>query len=430
LSVDSIKPKLFEWKDKRTFMLGFAFAAAMTIATLGLIGWFSIANLEESVTGYGQITPIAKVRRVMSPLDGVVVKLNVQEDSVVKAGQVLMELNPEITDAEGSELKEQLSYLNDEVKALQAARGEGRFDGKTSFGRLQSDWLDSVKKSYESKLASAKLQVNKSDHLYKESRASLKQTQDLLQNEEDSFQHYKSLYQKGGIAKKDVDDKEKEVIEVRARIGALEETVKARKAELEQSEESLSEIKHDYNKELLEKIADNQKEINHIRGGISKNQISQKRQIILAPVDGTVNEQSVKGLGEVISAGQVLVSLVPDDSEVFAEVKVANRDLSYVHINQKAALRIDAFPYNQFGRLEGTITAISPSTSQDKDGNPYYLVRIKPEKSLMSKAGVNYQLKSGMTLRADIITRKKNIVSVFTEPMQEEIDKAFRDPVI
>ncbi|MDX1919721.1 MAG: HlyD family type I secretion periplasmic adaptor subunit [Candidatus Caenarcaniphilales bacterium] len=439
-----IKPKLFQWQDKKTFVLGFTFASAILVSVVGFILWLNFANLEESITGYGQIIPTEKVRRVMAPLDGIVTKVYVAEDSAVKAGQVIMELNPEITNAEEDELKGQLSFLSDEVSALKAARGTPEIiDSKnkknlhglpslsdSSYGRLQSDWLVSAKKAYEAKLSSANLQIEKAKHLHLESLANLRETENLLANEESSFERYQSIYSKGGIPKKELDDKERQVIEVRARVAGLKETVKVRKAELEQSQQSIKEISNDYQKELVEKISENQKEINHISGGLNKNEISKRRQLIVAPIDGTINEQTVKGPGEVVAAGQVLVSVVPADSDNFAEVKISNRDLAYVHLNQRAALRIDAFPYNQFGRLEGNIIGISPSTSQDKEGNPYYLVRIKPDKNLMNKGRVKYPLKSGMTLRADIITRQKNIVSIFMEPMKEEVDKAFRDPII
>ncbi|WP_241364842.1 hypothetical protein, partial [Escherichia coli] len=74
------------------------------------------------------------------------------------------------------------------------------------------------------------------------------------------------------------------------------------------------------------------------------------------------------------------------------------------------------------------ITAISPSSIIDKEGHPFFSVRIKPEKKQLVKDGKIYPLKSGMTVSADIITREKNILSFFTEPFHSHIDKAFRDP--
>jgi len=139
-----------------------------------------------------------------------------------------------------------------------------------------------------------------------------------------------------------------------------------------------------------------------------------KHLVIKAPIDGIVNEQVVKGAGEVVNQGEVLLSLVPKNTKMIAEVKVTNKDLAYIHPGQRTALRIDALPYTKFGRLFGKVIAISPSTQQDKEGKIFYIIRIKPDKdSMTSEAGVNYPLRAGMTLTADIITREKKYTQLF-----------------
>lgn len=114
---------------------------------------------------------------------------------------------------------------------------------------------------------------------------------------------------------------------------------------------------------------------------------------------------------------------------MLAEVKVTNKDLAYIHLNQRASLLLDAFPYQRFGKLYGKVMAISPSSMEDDEGNTFYVVRIKPDQFyLESKDGERHNLRSGMTVTADIITRDKNILSIFTEPLQLKLDRAFRDP--
>ena len=154
-----------------------------------------------------------------------------------------------------------------------------------------------------------------------------------------------------------------------------------------------------------------------------------KREIIVAPISGTINEQSVHGHSEVVMAGAPLITIVPDDAGMVAEVKVANRDLSYIQIGQKVALRMEAFPYQQFGRLWGKVVTISPGSHTDSEGNPYFMVKIQPDRTVFKdEQGKIYRMRSGMTVTADIVTRDKRILNFFTESMHERLDNAFREP--
>ena len=67
--------------------------------------------------------------------------------------------------------------------------------------------------------------------------------------------------------------------------------------------------------------------------------------MILSPIDGTVHQQSVHGSTDVVKAGEALISIVPDDVRLVAEIKVTNQDLSYIQRGQKAAMRLDAYPF-------------------------------------------------------------------------------------
>ena len=160
-----------------------------------------------------------------------------------------------------------------------------------------------------------------------------------------------------------------------------------------------------------------------------KTDIVTKRHKLVAPVDGVVHELIVKGNGETVEGGDTLLTIVPDGSNVIAEIQVTNRELSYLYEGQKTLLRLDAMPYQKFGKLNGVIMSISPSTVKNQDEIPVYIVRVKPEKQfLYSNKGEKHYLQSGMTVAADFITRNKSIIDFIIEPLNFQFDRAFRDP--
>ncbi len=176
-------------------------------------------------------------------------------------------------------------------------------------------------------------------------------------------------------------------------------------------------------------------------GDHAKSQLALTQHKIESPVDGVILEQSIRGVGDVVKASQPLFSIVPKEDGLIAELRVTNRDLAYLHTRQRVAMRLDALPYTVWGRLHGTILSISPSTHLPSSPSntptatipaaqqPYYTIRVKPEQLFMtSRHGRTEPLRSGMTLSADIITRKKSLWSFFLEPIQGQVDAAFREP--
>lgn len=422
--------------QRKAFILscGFLLLLVMGLTALGL--WFWYGSLEESVPGIGEMAPEGKIRRVMSPLNGMVVKVYAQEDQQVRAGQVLIELDPEPAEVETEGLDRQLSLLQAQEKALQAASslsGDTRPPEATIPDATQNAWLDATWQAYRAQKAEVKMQIAKLQHNLNEAIRQKKQVQDVLKTSELLFVRYQKLYEEGGIPEKELQEYEQQVLHQRGQLAVLDESAKAARAELEQAKLRPEELRGNYQKEILFRLSEVQRQIAQLQSETQKTQLTMRRQYIKAPLDGIIHEQTVRGPGDVAVVGQALLSIVPSDAGMVAEVKVANRDLAYIHLNQRAALRLDAFPYQKFGRLYGTVESISPSTQQRSSTEsepevPYYIIKIRPDKSSMSAEGVTYPFRSGMTLTADIITRKKNILSFFTEPINLHLDRAFRDP--
>lgn len=432
------------WPQKRVLLLSFGFFLAVAIGLMALGVWAWVGNLEESVPGIGQLVPEGKLRRVMSPIHGMVVKVHVHENQVVKAGQVLVELDPQATEIEESAFETQLAQLEEEANALWAASASHNAPvAGQSFGTIQRAWIDASRQAYEAQSTEASMTIAESKHRYQEAVERAKQAKTVLATSEQLLAKYRALYEEGGLAEKDLQEYEQKVEQQRGELAALNEAVQAAKVDMDQARQKPQQVVGTYQKELFDRLAEHERTMSRLRHEIEKSKLTKKHQFIVAPIDGIVNEQVVRGPGDVVAPGQVLISLVPSNAKLVAEVRVSNRDLSYIHLKQRAALRLDAFPYQTFGRLFGVVEAISPysqnqqplaeSTGTPKPSVPgeqqYYVLTIRPEKLTMSDGrGRTLPMRPGMTLTADIITREKNILSFFTEPIQAQWDKAWRDP--
>jgi HlyD family type I secretion membrane fusion protein len=413
----------------KVYFLSFCLITVPILLLAALFYWAEESKIEESISGTGQLMPEGSIRIVMAPIPGVVKKVYVKKNDKIKAGQVLLEMDPEQSLLEGQNIQEQVAFLKDEFVTLQAAF-QGTQPSYLQASLDQKAWLLQSQQAFSSELAQARHQIEESKHAVSEIKAQIYHTENLLASLQEQQERYHNLYKEDGIPLVEVRNFDDKVAKVQGELASLKETYKVRQAELGKVSKKPSELIGSYNQELLRELAEHKKSIAQLNSNRDLNRFTQKRLFIRAPIDGIIHEQSIYGPGDIVtSPNEKLFSIVPANAKLVAEVKVSNRDLSYIQLDQKAALRLDAMPYQQFGRLYGTVMTISPSTLLDPSGNPFYLVRILPDKSwLADYTGKHHTLRSGMTVMADIITREKSILSFFTDPIQAQLDAAFRDP--
>jgi len=420
--------KKYHIHSKKPFWLSFGLIFLLFLGFVGLGVWFWYGQLEESVPGAGQVIPEGKIRRVMSPINGEVVKLFVEENQRVKAGQPLLELDPQLNQIEQSGVKEQLALFKQEANALAQALSNSK-TGNFLGNSIQGAWVNATRQAFQSQIESSKMQIAKTSYQYRESVERYHQVKISLDAAEKMLRQYQELYKEEGIPEKDLREYEQKVLDLRGQFAALSQEVEARKIEYEQSKQQPIEIIGNYQKELLGKLVDYQKNIAQLHTDMEKTNYTGKHQVIKAPIDGIINEQAIHGIGETVSAGEPLISLVPANSKLIIEARVLNQEMAYIHPGQMVSLRLDALPYQHFGKLHGKVISISPSTQQDKDGKAFYVVHVKPDKTVLTEfTGKKYPILSGMTVSVDFITRKKNILRFFSDPIEYHLDRAFRDP--
>ncbi len=425
--------------QKKAFLLGFAFVLSLMVGFVVFGAWLWYGSIDESVPGAGQIVPERRLRRIMAPMAGMVAKVYVQENQKVRAGEKLIELDPEPAAVQAEGIEEQIGLIAAEIQVLKAAALSHTISAPVN--DVSQAWLAAALEAYNAQRAEAKQQIERFWHDYQEALAQVDSTRQVLKTSEKLLLQYRALYHDGGLAEKDLREYEQTVERERGQLSTNLEAVKTAKATYDQAKERPALLAGTFRRDILSRLSELQVTLAQLKAQSGVSRLSIKHEVIKAPISGIVNEQIVRGPGDVVTQGQTLLSLVPLNSKMLAEVRVTNRDLSYIHLGQRALLRLDAFPYQHFGKLYGVVESISPSTQSPSNvpasqaepndvqqQQPYFVVTIRPERYELEHEGHAYPLRSGMSVSADIITRQKNIISFFTEPVQLHFEKAFKDP--
>jgi HlyD family secretion protein len=177
--------------------------------------------------------------------------------------------------------------------------------------------------------------------------------------------------------------------------------------------------------QLTKNIVENDKKLNELQSQISRAQVTLKYQSIKAPVDGMVFDLKATP-GYVTPPNQTvpLLKIVPKDFLV-AEVNVTNKDIGFVREGMKSEVRIDSFPYSEFGDIKGKVESIGSDALPPNEVDRFYRfpVRISLDTQYLKTQNRTIPLQSGMSVTANIKVReKRTVMSLFTELFTQKIE--------
>ncbi|MBP2623295.1 HlyD family efflux transporter periplasmic adaptor subunit [Streptococcus oricebi] len=145
---------------------------------------------------------------------------------------------------------------------------------------------------------------------------------------------------------------------------------------------------------------------------------------ITAPTKGTVASLGVNHVGQVIGAGSNLASLVPSGSELIFESQVADKDRADIKVGMKAVVKLQAYPYSDYGTIPAKVTYISPTAFQVKGKGAVYQVRVAVDQSHMHQG---IELISGLSGTVEIRTGKRTVLDYFLDPIRDGLDKSLKE---
>ena len=139
---------------------------------------------------------------------------------------------------------------------------------------------------------------------------------------------------------------------------------------------------------------------------------------IVAPFDGVVTLQDIWGPGQHVEVGDVLASVVPDMmTDVKGRMKVSSVGFGRIEMGQTVNVRLNGFPYIEFGILKGMISRISPVPEIMPDGSISYNVEVSFPDGLVSTYHKTFPFIQDMDGEAEIITRDQRLIEQFIEPI-------------
>jgi membrane fusion protein, adhesin transport system len=148
-----------------------------------------------------------------------------------------------------------------------------------------------------------------------------------------------------------------------------------------------------------------------------------------APVAGTVNRVLAATVGGTIRPGEPLVEIVPAGDRLVIEALVKPADIAFVHVGQKAFVKLSAYDYSVYGGLEGEVERIAPdATVNERTGESHFIVRVTTQATaLHTQDGGRLPISAGMQAEVDMLGHKRSVLSYLLTPVSKLHDNAFRE---
>ena len=442
--------------------------------------WSFFGRLDVNAVAPGKLEPTGRVK-VIQPLDpGKVAAIQVENGQSVKAGDLLLELDPAEAAADERAAREALQAGLSEIArrrlAIDAARAAQRESaengaplpalealaanpqGKIDWGAPLPDGVqareESVLSADSSQLADALRALDKQ----------IAQKQATLQRLRMSIAFQTALID---TLTERVDTRQQAIdLKVGTKINlydAKEELQRSQSSlasdqgQLIETDAAIGELQSEKTKALSQFIAENEnkaeeasRKADEARQALAKATARLASTKLYAPIDGVVQQLSVTTFGQVVGAGQQLATVTPTDGALQVEALVANMDIGFVRVGQDVAVKLDAFPFTRFGALHGKVVAIAAAAVDEQQakrslanattpGNApdssapgqaqsfVFPVTVAIDETAMRVDGATIPLTPGMTATVDIKTESRRVIDYLLSPLARTMSEAMTE---
>jgi len=449
------------------------------VVTFGFT-WACLAKVEEAVPATGELKPQGAVQEIQPPVAGKVVEVLVEDGDRVSKGELLVRLDPTASEsdltslaqvqkslvAENQFYRSQLSgapvpsavelaqlKIPPEVLALTSSRltiiEENQLygslltgDASTSLDPLQRIRLGELRNEATSRIAASELEVEQLRRQLNQTQQQIVTAQETFNIEQGILEQIAPLVEEGALADIQLQQQRVETLNRQSELTRLQQEERVIAASIAQAEQQRNNTVSASRSDILNRIAENNKRLAEIDGELNKRIVENDKRLaeingqlqqtelqlsyqeLRSPIDGVVFDLQAQADGFVTAnPNEPVLKVVPGDALV-AEVFITNQDIGFVEVGMPVDVRIDTFPFSEFGDVEGALESIGADALPPTEVRQFYAfpAKIDLDQQYVSINGNPIELQSGMSITANIKIRKRRVITLFTDLFVKKIE--------
>ncbi|MDX9787444.1 MAG: HlyD family type I secretion periplasmic adaptor subunit [Desulfobacterales bacterium] len=431
--------KLFEKDDSHEFLpimaeieeepqnpLGSVIFWIIVGAMAFFVIWMCVGKVDVVITARGTVIPEGDVK-IIQPLEtGVVSAILCKEGDFVKEKQVLIEIDPSITEPELKSKKKSLQYLQLEKSRINSLLGSKPFhpedkgqDSETL--NIQRQLYDAASGSLQKQLEAKKAELDRVGEDINAARKDKKYNEDMLVISLEKEARLKNVLDI--IPKNEYEKTLNDILTFKNNIEQLDHKLAQAEYQAVRVKSEAATIEKEFKTTSLKEYSERQKQSTEIQAEIDKNAFRNEKQRILSPVEGHISNLFIHTVGGVVTPAQKILSVVPVATPLVIKAVLLNKDIGFVGEQLPVSIKIDTFDFQKYGILKGRVRNISKHSVEDEKLGHVYEVFIQPEENELMVEGEKMKISSGMTLTAEVKVENRRIIEFFIYPITKYLDE-------
>tara|TARA_R110001583_G_scaffold30218_9_gene104769 strand:- start:8734 stop:10107 length:1374 start_codon:yes stop_codon:yes gene_type:complete len=414
--------------------------------------WAYFAELDRVVRGEGKVVPSSQVQIIQSLDGGILQDLYVKEGMAVSKGQPLARIDDTRFRSDMAQQTQEVDSLRADIIRLRSELSsilisnannwklqiqiqqktlafpeDLETTAATLIERQQDEYIGRLN-SLENQVAIQAQQIMQRQQEIKELESKISTLRSSLRLANRELKLTRPLAEKNIVPEVELLKLQRTVNQLNGELSALRAQIPRNQSALQESilkrRELVFKFRTDARAQLNEKQA--------ALSSITEAQVGVKdkvtKALITSPVVGTVKTLHINTLGGVVKPGQVLLEIVPTEDKLLVEAKIIPKDIAFIHVGLPARVKISAYDFTRYGGLDGVVELISADTTQDEDGNSYYVVRIRTTESGLNRDNkIDMPIIPGMLTSVDVMVSKRTILEYILNPLLRAKEMALRE---
>jgi hemolysin D len=403
-----------------------------------MVLWAVFGKIDVVATAQGKIVPNDRTK-VLQPFEtSTVRKIFVTDGQVVKAGELLIELDARSATADVDRVDSDLASAR-----MQAARARAFLaalqNNKPPQLNVEIAGVDPLKLEEARRMLDGQYQEYKSKQAGLDAEtfkreAELQSTLTLVRKLEQTApiaaqrsQDFKRLVAENFVSQHGYLEREQVRIEQEADLANQRSRSREIKASLLAAEYQKRSLAAETRRVALDSLNDANQKIASLEQELIKADTRAQSMLLTSPVDGIVQQLAIHTVGGVVTPAQTLMVIVPRDNALEVEAFVENKDVGFVQAGQDAVVKIETFEYTKYGTIPARITQLSNDAINDEKRGLIYSTRVKLDKANIRVDSKTVNLSPGMAVTVEIKTGKRRVIEYFLSPLLQHANEGLTE---
>lgn len=410
-----------------------------------LLVWAIFGRLDIVAVAQGKLIPQTYLKVVQPADSGIVKEILVREGDVVKEGQVLMRMDTRLSDADRNTTHNEVALRRLQLRRIDAELSGSpmaRVSGDPAlFSQVEAQYR-ARRQAYQDALDAERAVIAKAQQDLRgsmETAAKLLQTSPIYREQEAAWQ---KLTDEGFAGRLYLLERQRQRIENQQDLRTQEYNVESLKATIAQSEKKVAQISSTYRQQLQNERVETAAQLHKLEQDSEKLAHHHGLLELKASSSGVVKDLATHTRGTVVQPGTVLLTIVPQDEPLLAEVWITNLDAGFIIPGQQVRVKLAAYPFQKYGMLDGVVRHVSADASNATEGSKpgdsaksdpasgaglNYLALVELSSTVLEAQGERLRLAPGMQVSAEILLGTRTVIEYLLSPIRKTVHEAARE---